>query len=47
LTLRGDAGFFANTHVHTSALVNLGKGDPGSLFPRLPRLPFDKVVRIE
>jgi len=42
-----DREFFAGTHTHSSVLVNLGKGDPGSLFPRSPRLPFAEVARIE
>jgi len=46
-TARVDAEFFAGTHIHSSVLVNLGKGDPASIFPRLPRLPFDEVSRIE
>jgi 3-hydroxypropanoate dehydrogenase len=28
-------------------LVNLGVGDPASIFPRSPRLSFDEACRIE
>ena len=41
-----DAEFFAGTHWKSSVLVNLGKGDPASIFPRSPRLPFDEAARI-
>jgi len=27
--------------------VNLGKGDPASIFPRSPRLGFDEACRID
>jgi len=46
-TAKVDAEFFAGTQIHSSVLVNLGKGDPASIFPRLPRLPFDEIARIE
>ncbi len=42
-----DAAFFAGTQWKSNFLVNLGKGDPGSVFPRSPRLPFDEACRIE
>jgi len=42
-----DAAFFQGTQIHSSVLINLGKGDPASIFPRSPRLPFDEVARIE
>jgi 3-hydroxypropanoate dehydrogenase len=32
--------FFPEGHVKSNFLCNLGYGDPSSLFPRLPRLPF-------
>ncbi len=42
-----DAEFFAGTAVRSDILVNLGKGDPASVYPRSPRLPFDEAARIE
>jgi len=42
-----DAAFFQGTQIRSSMLINLGKGDPASIFPRLPRLPFDEIARIE
>lgn len=42
-----DEIFFAGTSIRSNFLVNLGKGDPSSIFPRLPRLPFDEACRIE
>jgi len=42
-----DATFFQGTQIHSSVLVNLGKGDPASIFARSPRLPFDEAARIE
>ncbi len=42
-----DAAFFAGTSIRSNFLVNLGKGDPASLFPRSPRLGFDEACRIE
>lgn len=41
-----DAAFFAGTHIRSSVLVNLGIGDPASIFPRSPRLGFDEACRI-
>ena len=41
-----DAEFFAGTQWKSNFLVNLGKGDPASIFPRSPRLPFDEACRI-
>jgi 3-hydroxypropanoate dehydrogenase len=41
-----DAAFFAGTPVRSNVLVNLGIGDPASIFPRSPRLPFDEACRI-
>ena len=43
---RLDAEFFAGTSIHSNFLVNLGHGDPASIFPRSPRLPFDEACRI-
>lgn len=41
-----DAAFFAGTSIRSNFLVNLGQGDPASIFPRSPRLPFDEACRI-
>ena len=41
-----DAEFFAGTSVRSHVLVNLGVGDPASIFPRSPRLPFDAACSI-
>ena len=42
-----DAAFFAGTTIKSNFLVNLGYGDPASVYPRSPRLPFDEAARIE
>jgi 3-hydroxypropanoate dehydrogenase len=42
-----DAAFFAGTAIRSNFLVNLGVGDPASIFPRSPRLSFDEACRIE
>lgn len=42
-----DEAFFAGTAIRSNFLVNLGKGDPASLFPRSPRLGFEEACRIE
>lgn len=41
-----DAAFFAGTAIRSNFLVNLGKGDPASIFDRAPRLPFAEACRI-
>lgn len=41
-----DREFFAGTRVRSNFLVNLGYGDPASLFPRSPRLSFDEACSI-
>lgn len=41
-----DAAFFAGTQVKSNFLVNLGKGDADSIFPRSPRLPFHEACRM-
>ncbi|MFN3310528.1 MAG: malonic semialdehyde reductase [Thermomonas sp.] len=41
-----DAAFFAGTSIRSNILVNIGHGDPASLFPRSPRLPFDEACQI-
>lgn len=42
-----DAAFFAGTSIRSNILVNLGHGDPASIYPRSPRLGFDEACRIE
>jgi len=41
-----DEAFFAGTAIRSNFLVNLGKGDAGSIFPRSPRLGFDEACLI-
>lgn len=41
-----DTAFFPGTAIRSHYLINLGHGDPASIFPRLPRLPFDEACRI-
>lgn len=41
-----DEAFFAGTAIKSNFLVNLGTGDPSTIFPRSPRLPFDEAARI-
>ena len=41
-----DEAFFAGTAIRSNFLVNLGHGDPASLFPRSPRLGFDEACLI-
>lgn len=41
-----DAAFLAGTAWKTNFLINLGHGDPGKVFPRLPRLSFDASCRL-
>ena len=41
-----DEAFFAGTPIRSGILVNLGHGDPDSIFPRSPRLGFDEACRI-
>jgi len=38
-----DAEFWAGTTVRTNFLCTLGKGDHSRIFPRSPRLPFEKA----
>lgn len=35
--------FFAEAHVKSNFICNVGYGDPSKLFPRLPRLDFDEA----
>ncbi|WP_077037459.1 malonic semialdehyde reductase [Pelomonas sp. KK5] len=41
-----EAEFLAGEDVAVNFLCNLGHGDPGSLFERLPRLAFDEACRV-
>jgi len=41
-----DQEFFPEGHVKSNFLCNLGYGDPSSLFPRLPRLPFNEACSL-
>ncbi len=41
-----DEAFFAGTSIRSNILVNLGHGDPASIFPRSPRLSFDEACQI-
>ncbi|PJK15377.1 malonic semialdehyde reductase [Lysobacteraceae bacterium NML07-0707] len=41
-----DAEFFAGTQCKSTMLVNLGKGDAASIFPRHPRLSFAEACQI-
>ena len=42
-----DEAFLAGSTWRSSLLINLGYGDPSKLHPRLPRLSFEDVARIE
>jgi 3-hydroxypropanoate dehydrogenase len=41
-----DAAVLAGTTWRSLLLVNLGHGDAGKLYPRLPRLEFDDACRV-
>lgn len=41
-----DAAFFPDGKVKSNFLINLGVGDPASIFARSPRLSFDDACRI-
>ena len=41
-----DEAFFSGTNIKSDILVNLGHGDPASIYPRSPRLSFDEAARI-
>jgi 3-hydroxypropanoate dehydrogenase len=43
---RLDAAFWAGTTVRTNFVCGLGRGDPGKLFPRSPRLAFEEACTI-
>ncbi|ANI83563.1 malonic semialdehyde reductase [Kosakonia oryzae] len=40
-----DSAFFADSTWRSNLLVNIGYGDPGKLYDRLPRLPFADVCQ--
>jgi len=42
-----DAAFFPDRRYRTNFLLNIGYGDRDRLRPRLPRLGFDEVARLE
>jgi len=42
-----DAAFFPEGKIRSNFLINLGQGDPASLFPRSPRLAFGDACRVE
>jgi len=42
-----DAEFFPDGHIKSNFLINLGHGDPSQIHPRLPRLGFEQVCKIE
>ncbi|MGH6978820.1 MAG: malonic semialdehyde reductase [Brevundimonas sp.] len=46
-TEKVDEAFFKGTSIQSNFLVNLGQGDPASIFARSPRLGFDEAARIE
>lgn len=41
-----DREFFPDGRIKSNFICNLGYGDPGSLFPRSPRLAFEEACRI-
>lgn len=41
-----DAEFFGGTAIKSNVIVNIGRGDAASIFPRSPRLSFDEACRI-
>ena len=41
-----DQEFFPGGHVKSNFLVNLGYGDPSTLYPRLPRLLFNEACSL-
>jgi len=41
-----DQEFFPEGHVKSNFLCNLGYGDPATLHPRLPRLPFSEACSL-
>lgn len=43
LTGKSRRGIFADNGWKSNLLVNIGYGDPGKLYGRLPRLSFDEA----
>lgn len=41
-----DKEFFAGTEIKSNFICSIGYGDPASLFPRNPRLPFDDACQV-
>ena len=41
-----DAAFLPDGRIKSNFLCNIGHGDDSKVFPRNPRLDFDKVCRI-
>jgi nitroreductase len=41
-----DKEFFSGARIRSNFLINIGKGDPLSLRPRLPRLSFEEVCSV-
>ena len=41
-----DAEFFAGSSLRTNFICGIGRGDPGKVFDRLPRLTFDEVATV-
>jgi 3-hydroxypropanoate dehydrogenase len=41
-----DKAFFAETHIQSNFLCNLGYGDPAGLYPRAPRFDFAEMASI-
>ena len=41
-----DAEFFPDGQCRTNFLLNLGKADPKGVYPRGPRLPFERVASV-
>ncbi|MFA5684685.1 MAG: malonic semialdehyde reductase [Lysobacteraceae bacterium] len=41
-----DAAFFSGTAIRSNFIVNIGYGNPATVRPRNPRLPFDEACRI-
>jgi 3-hydroxypropanoate dehydrogenase len=40
-----DKVFFAGTRIRSNFICSIGYGDPASVFPRNPRLSFEKAGR--
>ena len=38
--------FFPNTRIKANMIVNIGVGNPNSIFERSPRLPFEEAAKI-